>query len=163
MASFVILVWGHFVSPYNMGSSANSVLCRSRHFWKIARVNAHWSPDCTERNSLNRHLKTWGSAGAWGPAGQTVSIFAFSSVVTVGVRPVGLRFKSIPSSWNVLTLRAMKFWDSVSESSSCSPVQAELATKFIALLSQQFHRNDRLDTEHYLLNRPHGRVTQSDI
>ena len=57
----------------------------------------------------------------------------------------------------------MKFWDSVSESSSCSPVQAELATKFIALLSQQFHRNDRLDTEHYLLNRPHGRVTQSDI
>ena len=36
----------------------------------------------------------------------------FSSVVTVGVRPVGLRFKSIPSSRNVLTLRAIKFWDS---------------------------------------------------
>ena len=41
MTSFVILVWCHFVSPYNMGGSANSVLCRGRHFWKIARVNAH--------------------------------------------------------------------------------------------------------------------------
>ena len=41
MASFVILVWCHFVSPYNMGGSANSVLCRGRHFWKIARVNAN--------------------------------------------------------------------------------------------------------------------------
>ena len=80
MTSFGILVWCHFVSPYNMGGSANSVLCRGRHFWQIARVNAHWicaSPACTERNSLYRHLKTWGSAGAWGSARQTVSIFAF--------------------------------------------------------------------------------------
>ena len=80
MTSFGILVWCHFVSPYNMGGSANSVLCRGRHFWQIARVNAHCicaSPACTERNSLNRHLKTWGSAGVWGSARQTVSIFAF--------------------------------------------------------------------------------------
>ena len=166
MASFVILVWCHFVSPYNVGGSANSVLCRGRHFWKIARVNAHWIFACsawTEKSSLNRHLKTWGSARAWDSAGQTVSIFAFSSVVKVGVRPVGLRFKIIPSSRNVLTLWAMKFWDSVWESWSCSPVQAELATKFNALVLQQFHRNDHLDTEHYLLNHPHDRVTQSDI
>ena len=40
MALFVILVWCHFVSPYNLGGSANSVLWRGRHFWKIARVNA---------------------------------------------------------------------------------------------------------------------------
>ena len=33
--------WCHCVSPYNMRGSANSVLCRGRHFWKIARVNAH--------------------------------------------------------------------------------------------------------------------------
>ena len=91
MASFVSLVWCHFVSPYNMGGSANSVLCRGRHFWEIARVNAHWictSLACTERSSLNRHLKTWGSAGAWGSAGQTVSIFAFF-VRCHGRRPAG--------------------------------------------------------------------------
>ena len=66
-----------------------------------------------QKKTLNRHLKTWGSAGAWDSAVQTVSVFAFSSVVTVGVRPVGLRSKIIPSSRNVLTLWAMKFWDSV--------------------------------------------------
>ena len=82
MASFVILVWCHFVSPYNVGGSgfsANSVLRRGRHFWKIARVKAHWifaSSAWTERSSLNRHLKTWGSAGTSGSAGQTVSTLA---------------------------------------------------------------------------------------
>ena len=68
------------------------------------------------------------------------NIRLFSSVVTVGVRPVGLRFKLIPSSRNVLIIRAMKFCDNAWESSSCSPVQAELATKFYALVPQQFHR-----------------------
>ena len=132
--------------------------------WVCHGIICYASPACTERNSLYHHLKTRGSAGAWGLCWtDCFNIRLFSSVVTVGVRPVRLRFKSILSSRNVLTLRAMKFWDSVGESSCCSPVQAELAAKFNALLSQQFHRNDRLDTEHYLLNRPYGRVTQSDI
>ena len=78
-----IICYSGFVShcfTLQLGGSANSVLWRGRHFWKIVRVNAHWffaSSAWTERSSLNRHLKTWGSAGAWGSAGQTVSIFAF--------------------------------------------------------------------------------------
>ena len=152
-----------------LNGSTNSVLWRGRHFWKIVRVNAHWifaSSAWTERSSLNRHLKNCGSAECWGLGlcwTDSVNIRVFSSVVTVGVRPVGLPFKIIPSYRNVLILRAMNFWDNVWESSSCSPVEAELATKFYALVPQQFHRNDSLDTKHYLLNRPHGRVTQSDI
>ena len=80
MASFVILFSCHLVSPYNVGGPVNIVLYRGRHFWKIARVNAHLifaSSVRTEKSSLNLHLQTWGSAGAWGSAGQTVSIFAF--------------------------------------------------------------------------------------
>ena len=40
--------------------------------------------------------------------------------------------------------------------------QAELMKKFRAHVPQRFLRNDRLDTERYLLNRPHGRVKQRD-
>ena len=81
MASFVILGSCHFVSPYNVGGPANIVLYRGRHFWKIARVGKRALIFCklglNRKTSLNLHLQTWGSAGAWGSAGQTVSIFAF--------------------------------------------------------------------------------------
>ena len=69
-----------FCFTLQFGGSANSILCRGCHFWKIARVNAHLifaSSALTERSFRNHHLKTWGSAGAWGSVGQTVSIFAF--------------------------------------------------------------------------------------
>ena len=147
--------------------SRPSLLYRGRHFWKIARINAHWifaSSVWTEKKLSQSPFPNlglcWGLGLCWT---DSFNIRLLSSVVTVGVRPVGLHFKIIPSSRNVLALRVMQFWDSVWESSSCSPVQVELATKLTALVPQQFYSNDRLDTERYLLNRPHGRVTQSDI
>ena len=63
-----------------MGGSANSVLCRGRHFWKIARVNASLNlcKSGLHRKKLSQSpSQKLGSAGAWGSAGQTVSIFAF--------------------------------------------------------------------------------------
>ena len=152
MASFVILVSCHFVSPYNVGGPANIVLYRGRHFWKIARVNAHWifaSSVWTEKTlsiSISKTGALLGLGALLDRQTDSFNIRLFSSVVTVGVRPVGLRIKIIPSSRNVLALRAMQFWNSVWESSSCSPIQAELTTKLNALVPQQFHRNDLLDT-----------------
>ena len=120
MASFVILVSCHFVSPYNVGGPANIVLYRGRHFWKIARVNAALNFckfGLNRKKSLSISISKTGALLGLGALldrqTDSFNIRLFSSVVTVGVRPVGLRFKIIPSSRNVLALRAMQFWNSV--------------------------------------------------
>ena len=116
MASFVILVWCHIVSPYNWavqqiafcGEAVISGKSLGQTRIEFLQVRLE------QKEALSITISKPGALLRLGALlDRQFQYSPFSFVVTVGARPVGLRFKIIPYSRNVLILQVMKFWDNV--------------------------------------------------